>query len=309
MSLKGKLFHILLRYRHLLKGKIRPEIIDKNTSIEKLRRETDEMAAKLLKKIEGITYRQSAFQGFYAEWVELKDAPTDKMLLYFHGGGFVMGNAKSHRNIVGNIVKHSGINALVFDYRLAPENPAPAAVNDSVAIYKWLLENGYKAENIAFVGDSAGGGIEFATMLKCKDDGIPLPAVCAAFSPCTDMTLSGESHKSREKADPCTPKGANVTYLGYYVGSGNPKHPYASPLFGDLRGLPPIIIQVGNDETLRDDSVNFAKIAKESGVEVQIKVWNGMFHCFPVLAPMFPEATEALNETCSFIREKLKVIQ
>ncbi|SCY46034.1 alpha/beta hydrolase fold domain-containing protein [Alkaliphilus peptidifermentans] len=144
-------------------------------------------------------------------------------------------------------------------------------------------------------------------MIKCKDDGIPLPAVGATFSPCTDMTLSGESHKSRVKADPCTPKGANETYLSYYVGNGDPEHPYASPLFGDLHGLPPIIIQVGNDETLRDDSVLFAEKAKKSGVEVKIKVWNGMFHCFPVLAPMFPEATEALNETCSFLREKLNI--
>ncbi|AKL95142.1 esterase/lipase [Clostridium aceticum] len=307
MSLKAKIFHVMLRYRHLLKGQLKPEVIDKNTSIEKLRRETDEMAAKLLKKNDGITYRQSEFKDFYSEWVELKGTPRDKVLLYFHGGGFVMGNAKSHRNIVGNIVKHLGVNALVFDYRLAPENPAPAAVYDSVVIYKWLLEEGYKAENIAFAGDSAGGGIQFATMIKCKDDGIPLPAVCAAFSPCTDMTLSGESHKSRVKADPCTPKGANQTYLGYYIGDGDPKNPYASPLFGDLHGLPPMIIQVGNDETLRDDSVLFAEKAKKSGVEVKIKVWKGMFHCFPVLAPMFPEATEALNETCSFLREKLNV--
>ncbi|SCY46066.1 alpha/beta hydrolase fold domain-containing protein [Alkaliphilus peptidifermentans] len=158
MSLRGKIFHAMLKYRHLLKGQLRSEIIDKNTSIEKLRRETDEMAEKLLKKIDGITFRQSEFKDFYSEWVELKGAPQDKVLLYFHGGGFVMGNAKSHRNIVGNIVKYLGVNALVFDYRLAPENPAPAAVYDSVSIYKWLHEEGYKAENIAFAGDSAGGG-------------------------------------------------------------------------------------------------------------------------------------------------------
>ena len=231
----------------------------------------------------------------------------DKVVLYFHGGAFVMGNAKSHRNIVGNLVKRLGIKALVFDYRLAPEHPAPAAVYDAVAIYKWLREQGYRSENIAFAGDSAGGGIELAAMIKCKDDGLPMPAVCAAFSPCTDMTLSGDSHKTRAKADPCTPKGANETFLGYYIGKGDPKHPYASPLFGDLNGLPPVIIQVGNDETLRDDSILFAEKAKQAGVEVKIKVWKGMFHCFPLLAPMFPEATEALNETCVFLREKLKM--
>lgn len=219
-----------------------------------------------------------------------------------------MGNALSHRNIVGNFVKHLGVRALVFDYRLAPEHPAPAAVYDAVAIYSWLLEQGYKAENIVFAGDSSGGGIELAALVKCKDDGLPMPVGCAAFSPCTDMTLSGESHKTCTKADPCTPKGANETYIGYYVGKGDPKHPYASPLFADLHRLPPIIIQVGNDETLRDDSIRFAEKAIQAGVEVKIKVWKGMFHCFPLLAPLFPEATEALNETCVFLREKLKMI-
>lgn len=307
MSFKGKLFHVMLKYRHLFKGQLKPEIIDHNTSIEKDRHETEEMAARLVKKIEGITYKQAEFSDFYSEWVNLDNAPQDKVVLYFHGGGFVKGSTKSHRNIVGNFVKRLGIKALVFDYRLAPEHPAPAAVYDTVAIYTWLLEQGYKPENIAFAGDSSGAGIELAAMIKCKDDGLPLPAVCAAFSPCTDATLSGESHKTRAKADPCTPKGANETYLGYYVGNGDPKHPYTSPLFADLHGLPPIIIQVGNDETLRDDSVRFAEKAKQAGVEVKIKVWKGMFHCFPLLAPMFSEATEALNEACRFLREKLNI--
>jgi acetyl esterase/lipase len=169
-----------------------------------------------------------------------------------------------------------------------------------------LLEQGYQPEKIAFVGDSAGGGIALATLLKCKDNGIPLPGVCATFSPCIDMTISGESHKTRVKADPCTPKGANETYLGYYVGNGDPRHPYASPLFGDLTGIPPLIIQVGNNETLRDDSTRFAKKAKESGVEVEMKVWQGMFHCFPLLAPMFPEAIAAMEEVCQFVRKKLQ---
>lgn len=309
MSLKAKMVRTALKYRHLLKGQLKAEVIDENTSIEKLRSDTDEMAERLVKKIEGINYQKSPYETMYVEWVSLDTAPEDKVILYFHGGGFVMGNAKSHRNIVGNFVKYLGVNALVFDYRLAPENPAPAAVNDAVEVYRWLMEEqGFKPENIGFAGDSAGGGIALAAMIKCKDDQLPLPAVCAVFSPCTDMTMSGESHKTRQKADPCTPKGANETYLGYYVGEGDPKHPYASPLFGDLKGFPPIIIQVGDDETLLDDSVCFAQKAKEAGVEVNIKVWKGMFHCFPLLAPMFPEAHQALEESCSFIRDKLKVV-
>jgi len=306
MSIKAKMIYITIKYRHLFKGQLRPEVINKNTSINKLRQDCDETAERFFKPILGITFKPSDYQDLYAEWVESDDASEEKVILYFHGGGFVMGNARSHRNIVGNFVKHLGIKALVFDYRLAPEHPAPAAVIDSAAIYKWLLEQGYQPENIGFAGDSAGGGIALATLLKCKDDGVPMPGVGAVFSPCTDMTISGESHKTRLKADPCTPKGANETYLGYYVGGGEPKHPYASPLFGDLVGLPPIIIQVGNNETLRDDTTRFAKKAIKSGVDVQFKVWKGMFHCFPLLAPMFPEASAALDEVCHFIKEKLK---
>jgi acetyl esterase/lipase len=306
MSTKAKMMHYTLKYRHFFKGQLRPEVIDKNTSIEKLRRDCDETAARFFKPIAGISYKPSDYLDFYAEWVESENAPEEKIVLYFHGGGFVMGNARSHRNIVGNFVKHLGIKALVFDYRLAPEHLAPAAVNDSTAIYSWLLEQGYQPEKIAFAGDSAGGGIALATLLKCKDEGIPLPGVCTVFSPCTDMTISGESHNTRAKADPCTPRGANETYLGYYVGSGDRKHPYASPLFGDLSGLPPTIIQVGDNETLRDDSTRFGEKAKEAGVDVQLKIWKGMFHCFPLLAPMFPEATEALEEVCQFIGKNLK---
>lgn len=305
MSIRSRIFHIVLRYRHLLKGKLRAEVINQSTSIEELRKNTEEAAMRMMKPMEGVVYRQAEYPGLYAEWVEAEAAPKDKVVLYFHGGGFVMGSTKSHRNIVGNFVKRLGVKALVFDYRLAPEHPAPAAVDDGAAIYAWLLGQGYKAQDIGFAGDSAGGGIELAALLKCKDEGLPMPAVCAAFSPCTDMTRSGESHRTREKADPCTPRGANETYMGYYTGKGDPRHPYASPLFGDLQGLPPVMIQVGDDETLRDDSVYFAERAKQADVEIKIRVWKGMFHCFPLLAPMFPEAVEALEETCGFIRAKL----
>jgi acetyl esterase/lipase len=305
MSFKGKLVHYALKNRHIIKGRLKPDVIDKNTSIERLRYENDMMAEKLVKKIDGIKYEKTNFPDFYSEWVKFDGAPEEKIVLYFHGGGFVMGNAKSHRNLVGNFVKNLGVNALVFDYSLAPEYPAPRAVKDSFKIYKWLLDNGYKSSNIAFAGDSAGGGIALATMLMCKDLNEVLPRVCGVFSPCTDMTMSGKSHKTRKKYDPCTPEGANETYLGYYTGNNNPKNPYASPLFGDLTGLPPIIIQVGNNETLRDDSVMFANKAKKSGVEVKINVWDGMFHCFPLMAPMFEEATKAMNETCKFLNERL----
>ncbi|MBP1761170.1 MAG: alpha/beta hydrolase fold-3 domain protein [Firmicutes bacterium] len=304
MSFKSRMVHVMLRYRHLFKGQLSAEVIDQNSSIELIRKEADDAAAKFAKLPEGITVVAADYEPVYAEWVTPDGAPKDKAILYFHGGGFVMGNARSHRNIVSGFMKRLGYKALVFDYSLAPEHPAPAAVNDSAAIYLWLLAQGYLPQNIIFAADSAGGGVAMGTMLKLKDDGNPLPAAGAIFSPCLDMTMSGESHRTRAKADPCTPKGSTETYLGYYVGGGDPRHPYTSPLFGDLAGLPPLIIQVGNDETLRDDSVRFAEKASLAGVDVRCKVWPGMFHCFPLLSPMFREATEALDEVCQFIHQK-----
>jgi acetyl esterase/lipase len=304
-SFKARLMRAFMRNRHLMKGRLTPETIDKNTSIESLRKDTDEMAQKMFKPMEGVSFKAAENAPVNAEWAEPQGCNAQDLVLYFHGGGFVMGNALSHRGIVGNFVKHLGVKALTFDYRLAPENPAPAAAYDGAEVYQYVLGLGYRPEHIVFAGDSAGGGIALSTLLKLKDDGAPLPAACIAFSPCTDATLSGPSLKTRLGKDPCTPKGANETYLAYYVGNGDAKHPYASPLLGDLKGLPPIMIQVGDAETLLDDSVRFAKRAGEAGVEIRLHIWDGLFHCFPLLSPMFREATQAMEEVRTFVREKL----
>ncbi len=303
ISMKARMMRSFMRNRHLLKGRLMPETVDKNTSIPALREQTEKMAARLGKQPEGVSFEPVTDSPVYAEWVIPEGCPQDRMVLYFHGGGFVMGSAVSHRGIVSGFTKRLGIKALTFDYRLAPEHPAPAAAQDGAAMYRYVLKLGYQPSRIIFAGDSAGGGIALSTLLLLKDEGDPMPGACALFSPCTDMTLSGESQVTRLKADPCTPKGANETYLGYYVGDGDPRHPYASPLFGELSGLPPMIIQVGDDETLRDDSTRFAKRAQEEGVLVKLHVWEGMFHCFPLLAPMFREATQALDESCEFLRK------
>lgn len=303
LSMKARLMRGFMRNRHLLQGRLTRETVDRNTSITALREQTEEMAKRLGGHVEGVSFQPADGAPVYAEWAVPVGCPDDRMVLYFHGGGFVMGSAVSHRGIVGGIVKRLGVKALTFDYSLAPENPAPAAAKDGASMYRYALGLGYKPEHIAFTGDSAGGGIALSTLLMLKDDGDPLPAVGAFFSPCTDMTLSGDSHKTRLKADPCTPKGANETYLPYYVGGGDPRHPYASPLFGELRGLPPMILQVGEDETLLDDSVRFAQRAREAGVTAKLHTWKGLFHCFPLLAPRFPEATQALDESCAFLRK------
>ncbi|KUG03906.1 lipase/esterase [hydrocarbon metagenome] len=300
-SFQSKMFRFMLKNRHLLKGHIKKPVIDFNTSIEELREEVRKDAAKMTKMPDGITINPADFPGFYAEWVIPQNCREDQAILYFHGSGFVMGTSKDHRGLVAKFASRCGVKALVFDYSLAPEHPFPAAINDSVAVYKWMLEIGYQPQNIIFAGDSAGGCIAFSTLLILKDENIPLPQAVVAFSPCTDLTCSGESHKTKAKIDPATPEGATATYTSYYIGNSDPTSPYMSPLYGDLAGLPPVMIQVGEDETLLDDSVRFAQKAKEAGVEVHLHVWEGMFHCFPLLAPMFPEATRAMDEVCEFI--------
>jgi len=304
-SLKSAVFHVMLRYRHLLGGKLRREVITQSTCVQTLRAQSEQSAARMAAPPEGVRILPCAFPAFHARWIVPEGAPEEKLLLYFHGGGFVMGSSASHSGLVAKLARRCGVKALLFDYSLAPEHPAPAAVYDGAAIYEWLLAQGFAPQDIVFAGDSAGGGVALGTLMKCRDDGRPMPAACVLFSPCTDATLSGESHKTRRRADPCTPPGANETYLAWYRGEGDPRHPYASPLLGDMRGLPPLMFQVGNDETLRDDSVRFAQKARQAGVAARLHVWKGMFHCFALLAPAFPEATAALSEACAFIREKL----
>ncbi len=305
ISFKARLMRAFMRNRHLLKGKLTPQTIDQSTSIEELRTSTEETAKRMVKPIAGVSFQPAEGAPVYAEWAKPQACNTEDMVLYFHGGGFVTGSARSHRGIVGNFVKRLGIKALVFDYRLAPEYPAPAAAFDGAAMYRYVLSLGYSPSHIVFAGDSSGGGIALSTLLMLKDEGAPMPAACVVFSPCTDATLSGSSHRTRLRADPCTPKGANETYLGYYVGGEDATHPYASPLFGELEGLPPLMIQVGDAETLLDDSVRMAKKAAEADIEVHLHVWEGLFHCFPLLAPMFCEATQAMDEVCAFVHKKL----
>lgn len=304
-SFKSKMFSFLLRNRHLMKGKLKKPVIDFNSSIEEMRDDISRSAAKMAKLPDGINVIAAQYPDFYAEWIIPENYKDEQVILYFHGGGFVSGNCKDHRALVSKFSSFVNVKSLVFDYSLAPEKPFPAAVNDSVSIYSWLLANNYLPKNIVFAGDSAGGGLEMSCLLMLKEQGIPLPAAVVAMSPCTDMTLSGQSHKTKVKADPCTPKGANETWLSYYTGNGDPRNPIMSPLFGELTGLPPTMIQVGENETLLDDSTRFAEKAKMAGVDITLHVWEGMFHCFPMLAPMFREATEAMNEISNFIKYHL----
>lgn len=309
-SLQSSLFIFALKYRHLLKFKLkRRNNIDWNTSIPELRRETGKSVGFLGKLPEGFSVSQVSISGLNAEWIIPPGALKDKAILYFHGGGYVIGSSLSHRPVVAKFAKGSGIGALVFDYGLAPEHPFPAALNDSVAAYLWMLEQDIAPSGIVFAGDSAGGGLCLATLLALRDQGIEMPAGAVALSPWTDLQNTGESLKSNVKVDALTWAESWTIFSKYYAGNNSPCMPWISPLYGDLNGLPPLLIFAGGDELLRDDSIRFAEKAKEAGVDVTLHVGEGMFHCYPACSPLFPEARQAMEEICEFIRTRVNLRQ
>ncbi|MFC2082376.1 alpha/beta hydrolase, partial [Bacteroidota bacterium] len=237
------------------------------------------------------------------EWMIPPGASKDKVILYFHGGGLVLGSIKAHRGIVAKFVKGSGVPALLFDYGLAPEHPYPEGLNDSIAAYKYLLAEGIKPSNIIFGGDSGGGCLLFAALLALKEKGIPLPAAAFALSPWTDLTNSGESWKTNAEADRLTWKDAQTIFSKFYTGDNDPKDPLISPLFGNLKNFRPLLIFAGSDEAMRDDSTRFAEKAEKAGVDVTLVIGDGLFHCYPACAPLFPEAVEAMEQINRFIKK------
>ena len=225
-----------------------------------------------------------------------------KAIFYTHGGGYVSGNCADHRNHVAKFVKASGIGALLYDYRLAPEYPFPAAMEDTLTAYRWLLAQGAASRDIIIVGESAGGGLCLASLLAIRDEGLPLPSAGIALSPWTDLKCTGNSYKTNAQKDIST-LGSWDIWSGYYIGSNDPENPWISPLYGELQDLPPILIVVGGHEILLDDSVRFAAKAQAAGTDVTLRIWEGMVHCFPMFAPMFPEAAQAWDEIIRFIKK------
>jgi len=305
-SFQSRLFVFLLKYRHLLRfQKKRTTKVNDKTSLEALRAEVERGADFFGKLPDGFTLEPVRIGHLDAEWMRPKNAPKNKTILYFHGGGLVVGSIRAHRGIVAKFVKECAISALLFDYGLAPEKPYPHGLNDSVAAYEYLLKKGLKPSDVIFMGDSGGGNLVFATQLALKGKGIPLPAAAVALSPWTDLTNSGESWQFNAEKDTLCWKEAQSTFSRYYVGSNDPKGPFISPLFGDLSGLPPMLIFAGGDETLLSDSTRLAEKAKAAGVDVTLRIGKGLFHCYPACAPMFPEAKAAMTDICDFINKHL----
>lgn len=306
-SLRSRLLLFMMRNRHLLQFRLKKESIDwnANESILRFRDQCEEGAKRFGKIPAGIEISRITIDGLTAEWISPPQATKDKVIFFVHGGGYVSGSCSDHRIHVSKFVKGTNIGALLFEYRLAPEQTYPAALDDSVKTYRWLLAQGVSPSHIVFAGDSAGGGLCLATLLALRDQGIPLPVAAVALSPWTDLKCTGESYRSN--AGKClSPEGTWTAFSKHYVGDHDPCLPWISPLYGDLHGLPPILIYAGGDEILLDDSLHFAERAKAAGVEVTLRVGEGLFHCYPVCAPLFPEATQAMDEICDFVKMHLK---
>jgi acetyl esterase/lipase len=245
--------------------------------------------------------------GVDAEWIVPADAPRDMAILYFHGGGFRIGSVASHRELIAQIANASGYRVLAINYRLSPEHRFPAALDDSLTGYRYLLDQGLKPENIAFAGDSAGGNLVLATMLTLRARGEPLPAAGFLMSPWTDLAATGASYESRAKADPIHQRAMILALARNYLGEeGDPTDPLASPLYADLAGLPPLLIQAGDRETVLDDSTILAAAARAAGVDVKLEVWDHMIHVFQMF-PEIPQAREAIASAAKFLREHLHI--
>jgi monoterpene epsilon-lactone hydrolase len=254
-----------------------------------------------------VSSRPVSAGGVDGEWIVPSDAPGDKAILYFHGGGFRLGSVTSHRDLIARIADASGLRVLAFNYRLAPEHRFPAALEDALAAYAWMLEQGFKPENIALAGDSAGGNLVLTLLLSLRDRDEPLPVAGALMSPWTDLAATGESFQSRATADPIHQRSMILALAkGYMREGGDPLDPLVSPLYADLAGLPPLLVHAGDRETVRDDATMLAETAKAAGVDVELRVWDGMIHVFQMF-PEIPQAREAIAAIAAFLRQNLHI--
>lgn len=252
---------------------------------------------------EDVTYREDELAGVPAIWCLPAGADDQQVLLYTHGGGFVVGSAASHRKVAGHVAKALGVAAVVLDYRLAPEHPFPAQLEDSTAAYGELLNRGYQPQNITTIGDSAGGNLAVATVLKLRDDGVPLPGGVIAFSPWLDMEHRGETLVTNEATDALVDKplleGMSAAFLGE---TASPTDPLANPLYADYTGFPRLHISAGSVETLVDNATRLAELARAAGVDVALSVVDGQQHVFPMLAGRAVEADDEIQRIAKWYR-------
>jgi epsilon-lactone hydrolase len=243
--------------------------------------------------------------GVPAVHVTTPQSEPGRDVLFLHGGGYVCGSPELYRHVTWRIAAATRARLSAIDYRLSPEHPFPAALDDAAAAWRALIADGAAPQRSIFVGDSAGGGLALALCLRLRDEKLPLPAAIVALSPWTDLAMSGESMRGNAGADPMESAAIASDFAARYLNGADPCHPYISPLYGDPRGLPPTLIQVGSDEVLRDDAVRMAARMRDAGVPVELEIWPRMPHVWHVFAAVMPEARQAIARIGAFVEERI----
>ena len=280
---------------------LKAQPIQPNQSVEQTRAGFEQMAS-LFPLPADVKVEPIDAGGVKSEWITTPGVDNGRAVLYLHGGGYVIGSPNTHRELASRISRAAKARVLLIDYRLAPEHPFPAAVEDSVAAYRWMLKSGLKPERIAVAGDSAGGGLTVATLVAIKDAKLPMPAAGVPMSPWVDLEGIGDSMKTKAAIDPMVQKEGLLQMAKAYLNGQDARTPLAAPLYADLSGLPPLLIQVGTAETLMDDSTRLAERAKKAGVKVTLEPWENMIHVFQVFAGMLDEGQQAIDKAGDFIR-------
>ncbi|HWR22598.1 MAG TPA: alpha/beta hydrolase [Feifaniaceae bacterium] len=252
---------------------------------------------------ENMVVANDCVNGVFAEWFHTLGAPEGEAILYFHGGAYMAGSIASTRPLAVDFAQATGRNVLSFEYRLAPEDPYPAALEDALEVYRYMLSLGLSPGRIAFAGDSAGGGLEIATALKAREEGLPLPAAIVALSPWADLTLSDESYAENKSVDPLLERRKLLRAAMYYAYGKNLRDPFISPVFADFTGFPPTLIHVGTHEVLLGDARKLYAAMRRDRVEAELSEWEGMWHVFQVFD--LPESRAAMEHIAAFMLARI----
>jgi len=258
--------------------------------------------ANMIQLPNDVETKKVSFDGIDAIWLKTPGVAAENLILYLHGGSYTAGSFNSHKDLVQRLSREAKCSVITVEYGLAPEHPFPKGLNDVIKIYNWLInEEKFKPNKIVIVGDSAGGGLTLATLLKLRDLGITLPAAGVCLSPWTDLAFTGESYYDKNISDPGIALDELMFAAKLYIGNNDPKNPYISPVYADLKGLPPLLIHVGTVEKLLNDSTRVAESAKKAGVNVTLKIWEEMIHVFQAYAVLIREGQDSLKEIGNYI--------
>jgi monoterpene epsilon-lactone hydrolase len=295
-SIRSRVFYLFLKYYNSRS--------DKNATLQQ-RRVILEDGARNLPMPPNVEVKQTTVGNIAAEWLRPVGTTDNRAVLYLHGGAYTMGSCTTHRALASRIAIASQTPALLPEFRLAPEYPFPAALEDGVAIYRWLIEQGISPQKMVVAGDSSGGGLAIALTVLLRDKDVPLPAAITCLSPWADLELTGESLTTRAQVDPICSLEESQFHATHYIGEHDARAPLVSPIYADLHGLPPILIQVGDREILLSDAIRLTERAHKDGVDAELEVWDGMWHVWHLFARYVPEGQRAIDKIGAFIRKYL----